>query len=218
MEIGSSFRSAKPQYPSDDPDYRILRRQRCRFTHYYFYIRDEILGPLVMGVASFLPFHTTYYLNGHHFIERELERLGVRYRKIDNSFLGCEDPDELQAAADRLSAECIQKQLDYWTFLVGPKFSAKDRQGANLRRHYSINQIEYCRNFIFRRGFPIHKIFERSCELGLLRLSADKVSRIFGWPARKRISGKLQTVLQKIEQGHHVLRAYSKSAVGSHPL
>lgn len=213
MEVGTSFRSAAPKYPTDDPDYRILRRQRCRFTHYYFYIRDETLGPLVMGVASFLPFHTTYYLNGHHFIERELARRGVRYRKNDNSFLGCADPEELQAAADRLSAARIQKRLDYWTLIVGPKFSAKDRQAVPLRRHYSINQIEYCRNFVFRRGFPIYKIFERSCEIGLLRLSADKVSRIFGWPARKRISGKLQTVLQKIEQGQHVLRAYSKSAV-----
>ncbi len=213
MEAGTSFRSAAPQYPSDDPDYRILRRQRCRFTHYCFYVRDETLGPLVMGAASFLPFHTTYYLNGHHFIERELERLGVRYRKNDNSFLGCAGPDELPAAAGRLSAARIQKRLDYWTLLVGPKFSAKDRQAVPLRRHYSINQIEYCRNFVFRRGFPIDKIFERSREIGLLRLSADKVTRIFGWPARKRINGKLQTVLQKIEQAHHVLRAYSKSAV-----
>ena len=31
-------------------------------------------------------------------------------------------------------------------------------------RAYSINQIEYCRNFIFKRHFPIHKIFEHSCE------------------------------------------------------
>ena len=44
-------------------------------------------------------------------------------------------------------------------------------------------------------------------------MSADKVTRIFGWPARQRISGKRQTVLQKIEQGQHVLRAYSNSAV-----
>ena len=50
------------------------------------------------GVASFLPFHTTYYLNGHHFTERELAGRGVRYRKNDNSFLGCAGPDELQAA------------------------------------------------------------------------------------------------------------------------
>src|SRR5208283_2219698 len=50
-------------------NYRILARQRSRFTHYYFYIRDETLGPMVMRVASFLPFQTTYYLNGHSFIE-----------------------------------------------------------------------------------------------------------------------------------------------------
>ena len=195
---------------TDDPDYRILHKQRCRFTHYYFYIRDEELGALAVCVASFLPFHTTYYLNGHHFIERELQRCGVRYRNNDNSFVATADPAALQAAADRLSAERIQKRLNYWTLLVGPKFSSKDRQAVHLRRRYSINQIEYCRNFIFRRSFPIHKIFERSCELGLLRLSADKVSRIFGRPVRKRLGGKLQTVLEKIEPGHHVLRAYSK--------
>ena len=36
----------------------------------------------------------------------------------------------------------------------------------NLSRFYAIAQIEYCRNFIFKRHFPIHKIFERSCEIG----------------------------------------------------
>jgi hypothetical protein len=212
MELGTSFRSAPPKYPTDDPDYRILHRQRCRFTHYYFYIRDEELGALALCVASFLPFHTTYYLNGHHFIERELQRRGGRYRKNDNSFVATTDPAALQAAADRLSARRIQKRLDYWTLLVGPKFSPKDRQAVHLHRRYSINQVEYCRNFIFRRSFPIHKIFERSCELGLLRLSADKVSQIFGWRVHKRLRGKLETVLEKIEQGHHVLRAYSKNA------
>ena len=30
----------------------------------------------------------------------------------------------------------------------------------NLLRFYAIWQIEYCRNFIFKRNFPIHKIFE----------------------------------------------------------
>lgn len=69
MEAGTSFRSAAPKHSSDDPDCRILSRQRCRFTHYCFYIRDEELGALLVRVASVLPFHTTYYLNGHHFID-----------------------------------------------------------------------------------------------------------------------------------------------------
>ena len=212
MELGGTFRSAAPKYPVDDPNYRILSRQRSRFTHYYFYIRDETLGPLVVCVASFLPFYTTYYLNGHHFITRELERRGVAYRSDDNSFLSTADPAALQAAAERLDAATIQKRLEYWTLLIGPKFSTKDRQEVNLQRRYSINQVEYCRNFVFRRSFPIHKIFERSCELGLLRLSADQVSQIFSWPLRKRVRGRLETVLEKVEHGHHVLRAYSKKA------
>jgi len=41
-----------------------------------------------------------------------------------------------------------------------------------------ITQIEYCRNFIFKRHFPIHKVFERGC--GLWRLTANRVSEIFG--------------------------------------
>ena len=46
MELGPSFRSAVPRFPVDDPHYRILARQRSRYTHYYFYIRDEVLGPV----------------------------------------------------------------------------------------------------------------------------------------------------------------------------
>jgi hypothetical protein len=74
MEQGPSFRVSLPKYASKDPNYRILARQRSRFTHYYFYLRDETLGPMVMRVASFFPFQTTYYLNGHSFIEQELNR------------------------------------------------------------------------------------------------------------------------------------------------
>src|SRR6266446_7114671 len=52
LEQGRTFRSVLPKFPSNDPDYRILHKQRSRFTHYYFYIRDEVLGPMVLRVAS----------------------------------------------------------------------------------------------------------------------------------------------------------------------
>ena len=32
---------------------------------------------MVMRVATFFPFQTTYYLNGHNFIEQELNRAQV---------------------------------------------------------------------------------------------------------------------------------------------
>jgi hypothetical protein len=213
MEQSPTFRSLSPKFPPNDPDYRPIKRTRSRFTHYYFYIRDETLGPMVMCVGSFLPFQTRYWINGHHFIAAELLRQGVRFHKDDNAFLSTSDLQALQAAADQLSDEVIRKRLDYWTLVLGPKFSKKERAAIPLHRDYSLNQVEYCRNFIFRRNFPIHKIFERSCELGLFCLTADQIAQIFGVRKHKRIRGKVYSMLEKLDHGHHVLRVYCKSLV-----
>jgi len=212
MEQGRTFRISMPKFPTKDPNHRILAHQRSRFTHYYFYIRDEVLGPIIVRVASFFPFHATYWLNGHSFIEQELKRRRINFQKNDNAFLAVDDAAELQAAADRLSPHIIRKQLNYWTLILGPKFSKRERGQMNLSRFYAIAQIEYCRNFVFKRHFPIHKLFERSCEIGLWRLTANRISEIFGVRLSKRLRGKLATVIDQIEYGHHVFRAYWKNA------
>jgi hypothetical protein len=212
MEQGATFRCSVPKFPTQDPNHRILRQQRSRYTHYYFYLRDETLGPMVLRVASFFPFQTTYYLNGHSFIEQELNREKVGFRKNDNAFLAVDDAAALQAAADRFSPDVIRARLEYWTLILGPKFSKRERAAMNLRRFYAVNQIEYCRNFIFQRHFPIHRIFERSCEIGLWRLTANKISQIFGSRVTKKLKGKLNTTLEQVEHGHHIFRAYFKHA------
>src|SRR5271156_1242255 len=103
MEQGRTFRISVPKYPTKDPNHRILAHQRSRFTHYYFYIRDEVLGPIIVRVASFFPFHATYWLNGHSFMEQELKRKGIGFRKNDNAFLAVDDVAALQAAAESQS-------------------------------------------------------------------------------------------------------------------
>ena len=67
-------------------------------------------------VGSFLPFQTTYYLNGHHLIAGELQRRGVRFRTDDHAFLWTANLEALQAAADGLDPEVIRQRLDDWTW------------------------------------------------------------------------------------------------------
>jgi hypothetical protein len=212
MEQGPSFRSSKPQYPTDDPNYRILAPQRSRFMHYYFYIRDEVMGPMIFRVGTFFPFQATYWLNGHSFMGQELKRLKIAFRKNDNAFLNVEDPKALQAAADRLSADIIRNRLEYWTLVLGPKFSKRERSAINLSRFYALTQVEYCRNFIFKHRFPIRKIFERSCDMGLWRMTGRKIAEVFGQRLTKRLHGKLYSTIEKIDHGHHIFRAYFKNS------
>jgi len=212
MEQGNTFRSTAPKYPTSDSNHRIIGKQRSRFTHYYFYLRDQTLGPMLIRVASFFPFQTTYYLNGHSIIEQQLDQRQIKFRKDDNAFLSVSDSQSLQAAADSLSALVIRKRLDYWTFLLGPKFSKRERSSFNLNRFYSISQIEYCRNFIFKRNFPIRRLFVRCCEISLWRMTADKISEVFGFRLTRLLKGKLDSTLHQIEHGHHVFRAHYKNS------
>jgi hypothetical protein len=213
LEHGPTFRVGLPQYPTADPNDRIITRIRGRYPHDYFYIRDEVLGPVIVCVGSFLPFQTTYDLNGHHFIAGELERAGIRFRRDDNAFLAIEDLPARQAAADRCSPTIIRKRLDYWTRVLGPAFSPTDRTAIDRRREYSLNQIESCRHFVFRRHVPIHQIFERSCERGVFRWTADVITPIFGVRKHQRLRGKLSTMLENIDHGPHVLRVYCQHLV-----
>jgi hypothetical protein len=43
-----------------------------------------------------------------------------------------------------------------------------------------------------------------------LRLTAHRISEIFGVRLNKRLRGKLATAIEQIEHGHHVFRAYWK--------
>ena len=213
MEIGPTFRSSTPKFPTSDPDYRILRRRRSRYTHYYFYIRDQELGPIALCVGSFLPFQINCWLNGHSFMQQQLQRQGIGFRKNDNAFLQADDPKALQEIANQLTASLIEGRLNRWIRELGPKFSLQERQSIPLQRHFSMPQVEYCRNFVFRRNFPIHKLFERSCDLSLWRLRGDKIAQVFGFRVNRRLRGKLHRVLERMEHGHHVFRAGCKKAV-----
>jgi hypothetical protein len=50
--------------------------------------------------------------------------------------------------------------------------------------------------------------------MGLFRLAADKVAYIFGVRISKRLRGKLHSVLEKLDHGHHLLRIYCNNLVG----
>ena len=213
MEQGWTFRVLAPKYATEDPNLQFVRKHRSRFTHYYFYIHDAVAGPMVLRVGSFLPFLVTAYLNGHHFIERQLLRQKIPFVKDDNRFVSVADAAALQKAADALDPKIIQQRIDYWALILGPKFSAQERLACHgLHRLYAVSQIEYCRNFIFKRHWPIRSIFQRSCELGLYLLSAERIACLFGQRCRKRIAGKWQNVVQRLDHGQHVFRTYFKNS------
>jgi len=211
MEQNRSFCSYEPRYKTRDPDYRIIKPCRSRFMHYYFYILDPVMGPMSMRVATYLPFNLTFYLNGHSYLARQMDLSAVKYRKYDNTFLALENPAITEKLNQRLTPALIHSRLDYWALRLAPSFSKKERYLTPIRYDYSMSQIEYALDIVFKRHTYVKEMFDRGCELGLLLTSADRISKMFGTRITKRSKGKFHTVLDKRDLATPVLRHHFKN-------
>jgi hypothetical protein len=213
-ESGRTFVSYVPRYPppGGDPHYRLLSACRKRFLHYYFYLLDPVLGPMSLRVGTFLPFTLACFLNGHSFLAQELTGRGVGFRKDDNALLAVDDPAALEAAAARSTPRLIEQRSDYWARRLAPAFSPAERAALPLGYRYSIAQIELATDLIFKRSAPLKALFRRATELGILLGGADRTTHLFGRRITARYGGKLQTVLDRRNEGQPILRSYYGSS------
>jgi hypothetical protein len=213
-EQGRTFVSYTPRYPPSggDPSYRVIRACRKRFLHYYFYLLDPVLGPMSLRVGTFLPFTLACFLNGHSFLAQELTRAGVTFRKDDNAFLAVADVAALEAAAERLTPRLIEQRCDHWARRLAPSFSPAERAALPLGYRYSVAQIELATDLIFHRSAPLKALFRRATEIGILLGGADRTTHLFGRRITHRYQGKLQTVLDRRNEGQPILRSYYQSS------
>ena len=214
LESSRTFISYTPQRTprSGDENYRRIETGRKRFLHLYWYVWDPVMGPMSLRVSTYLPFTITAYLNGHHFVSERLRQAGVALYQRDNAILRVADPVALQAAADALTPAVLQERCDYWAAKLAPQFSLAERAAMDLRYRYSLAQLELATDVIFAEPSPLRALFRRAVELGLLIGGADRTAHLFGRQITSRYRGQLQTVLDRRNEGHPVLRAYYRTS------
>ena len=168
MEQSSTIISYEPRRtPPSGDDYRIIKRAAKRFLHYYFYVLDPLMGPMSLGVVSYLPFSVNCFMNGHSYVAGELHRAGVPFRMEDNAIVRCADPDLLTTIADRLDDRILQQRANFWTTRLTPRFSARERALCQLAYQWSVAQIEFARDVISQRRARLHDLFQRAVEIGV---------------------------------------------------
>ncbi len=173
---------------------------------------DPVLGPMRLRVGTFLPFTRACFRGGHSFLAQELTRAGVSFRKDDNAFLAVADMAALETAGERLTPRLIAQRCDSWARQLAPAFSAAERATLPLSYRYSIAQIELATDVIFKRSAPLKALFQRATELGILLGGADRTTHLFGRRITHRYHGKLQTVLDRRNEGQPILRSYYQSS------
>ena len=205
-------------------------KKRAYVNHYSFHIMDPQWGHLTIKMSGHPPFGAQVLLNGHEYVARQAQVAGIGFSKEGNCFTAVADPQVLAQVADTLSQPATAGRLsqvcDRWIYTACLCFGLDTQEQARsgFRYDYSVYQVEYSRNLIFRNGARMDAVFNAVLDRTRSRLDMPVLRTLFGAknrPHADRAAGpptlavvietpRYDMTLFKIHFGRLTLKGYTK--------
>lgn len=209
---------------------RNIAGKRPYVNHYSFHIMDPDWGHLTIKLSGHPPFGAQILLNGHEYVACQARKAGIDFTKEGNCFTESANAAALAAVADTLSEARTIGRLtqvcERWIYSCCLCFALNtaEQERSGFRYQYSVYQVEYSRNLLFRVGGQLEAVFQRLIDRTRARLDVRQVKTLFGakYRPRQRRSGdtpRLAVVVErptydltvfKVHFGRLTLKAYSK--------
>ena len=214
---------------------RNLQGKKAIVNHYSFPILDPDWGHLTIKMSGHPRFGAQIILNGHEYVRVQAGNAGVPCGVAGNAFTQVPEPDPLAAVADTFSEERMIGRLaaacDRWISSCCLCFGlhSEDQERTGFRYQYSVYQLEYSRNLLFRDGHQLEQVVQGLIDRTRSRLGVPELRTIFGQKHRPhqdrkdratQIAVRVETpvydlTLFKLHFGKLTLKAYTK---GEHVL
>ena len=183
-------------------------RQSLFVNHYYFYIQDKNFGPAFIKLCSYAPYAVKVCLNGHEWAKQQCRQRGIAFEALDNGFLSCEEPEQLQAICDELGPNQIEAFFDKWQATLPWRLTAADQQ-AGFGYRLSIWQAESSRTQVFADPAQGRQWFEAIIRDNLDVGRPERIQLLFERRVTKATPGTFRTKV--IQEGvNPSLHAYYK--------
>jgi len=235
-----------------------LARKYPYVNHYHFHIIDPEWGHVTVRMSGHPPFGAQVILNGHEYVSCLAAQQGMHFPKEGNCFtdiisqadacrqadasrcenaigsltIGGEKPS-LTQMADTLCSENmigpLRQVCDRWLYTcLHFGHPLEEQKQTRFRYDYSVFQVEYSRNFLFRRGCQLEQCFQGLIDRTRTQLDIKRLKTIFGlkrrpfWPQDKlKQPPREEIVIErpqhdltifKIHFGKLTVKLYSKGA------
>jgi hypothetical protein len=170
-------------------------------------------------------------LNGHEYVARQARKTAIDFSQQDNCFTTIPNAADLAKVADTLSRDEIAGRLfqlcERWIYTTCLCFALdlEEQKKSSFHYQYSVFQIEYSRNLLFRSGRQMDEIFQALIDRTRGPLNLDRIKTIFGdkhrphYDKRKKNPTRWGVVVEKpaydvtifkVHYGKMTLKIYTK--------
>jgi len=186
----------------------FLRSAPGKCLHYYFYFILPDLGLCYLRVPTWAPFRLQFYYNGHQELARKLDKNGIGYTLLDNAFSHLDNPEAAQCLAESIRPDRLHHRLDQAVKAYCPV--VRHFTGGY---HWSIMQIEYATDIVFRRQQDLAPIYEELVRTAIHSVKPDNVATFLGRKLTEAFNDELGNDFHTRIQGTRIKHFMGKSAI-----
>lgn len=157
----------------------VLRSRERPGLVVYRYEFHPVFGFLGVRLQTWFPFQILVFLNGREWLARQMEQVGMHYRKHKNCFTWVEDFLRAQALMDE------QLTVDWEALLTGIQkevnpFFPELCRGYPMNHYWSCGESEWAMDIVFRQAEQLRRLYPELLHLGMTSFSSTDVLRFFG--------------------------------------
>jgi hypothetical protein len=161
--------------------------------HYSFHIIDQQWGHITLKISGHPPFGAQIILNGHEWVERREEIKKLSVTKEGNCFTSFSSGEALSGIAETLSIQKGQLEdvCNRWIYkCLWFGLDKKEQEKSGFKYQYSIYQVEYSRNLLFKIGTQLDQMYQNLITLSRERIDIKRLKTIFGRKNRPHNRGQ----------------------------
>lgn len=152
-----------------------LKSITSKCLHYYFYVIDEDLGLCYIRVPTWCPFRLQIYFNGHNVLKSAMDKKGIQSEMRENAILRTDSFETAQEISNDLNISHIHKKLNEFATLYCPVIKY-----FHLEYHWSVMQIEYATDIVFKRQEDLQLIYENLTRTAIHTVKPENIATFFG--------------------------------------
>jgi len=188
---------------SQDKNERGLKLRPRKCLHVYQYHRHPTFGFLNARIQTWFPFNIQICLNGREWLARAMQRVGLRFRRIDNCFVWLQDAERAQRLMDK------QLELDWTRALTSIARTLNPLHREIFRPwpmdyYWTAYQSEWATDLCFKDPASLARIYPALTRHAMLHFQSPDVMRFLGRKVHGRFLGELTTSFKNRPEGVRV--------------
>jgi hypothetical protein len=154
-----------------------LTTRKC--THLYFYYEHPLFGFMHLRLQTWFPFQVNLWINGRHWLGRQLDQAGIGYQKKGNTFLRIADLGRAQQLMDQQLETDWPKELGAILNTVHP-LNRHICRPLGLKYYWSASDTEYATDVMFKDADSLARLYPSWVHHAMSSFSSPDVMRFLG--------------------------------------